>query len=96
MKVNPEAYRMAFTAISVPRAEQPYAERVEQVKQQLSGCLAQSVIRMDRFVEQGTNQHGDETHTLELFVFTREEMNAFMESVADATVQYIKDGGGLN
>ena len=94
--VNPELYKMKVTSVMTPNYEASRAQRVEQAKVQLSQCLAASVIKMDRFIDEGCTEHGDDAVTLELFVFTREELNAFMEGVADATAQHILGGGGRN
>ena len=94
--INPELYRMAVTSVMTPDFTIPRSQRVDMAKAQLSDCLAASVLKMDRFIDEGCTRHGDDAVTLELFVFTREELNTFMESVADTTAQRIARGGGQN
>ena len=96
MRMNPEDYCMKFLATTVPTMERSEAERLVVIKEVLSESLAKSVVQMDRFTTVGLSDRGDEQHVLELFVFTREEMNQFMESVADATVEYLSQGSGVN
>tara|TARA_R110000803_G_scaffold35490_1_gene76741 strand:- start:171 stop:404 length:234 start_codon:yes stop_codon:yes gene_type:complete len=76
--------------------ERPEVERVEMANKLLAESLALSVVKMDRFIDVGLNHRGDETRVLELFVFTREEMNQFMESVAESTAQYLMGGSKRN
>tara|TARA_R100000951_G_scaffold69004_3_gene58133 strand:+ start:4589 stop:4879 length:291 start_codon:yes stop_codon:yes gene_type:complete len=96
MRLNPEDYRMSLTAILVPRPEQSHEERKAAAKRQISECLAASVLKMDKFLVPDYNNYGDEIYRMELFVFTREEMNDFMESVADATAEYLHGGSKRN
>ena len=96
MTVNPELFKLRLDAVLVPIPEQSHEDRIKLAKRVLSESLALSVVEMDRFIEQGPNAHGDEVVSLELFVFTREEMNMFMESVADATVKYLAGGSKQN
>jgi hypothetical protein len=96
MSSNPEDYRMTLDAVLVPREDQSREVRTKMAKKQLADCLALSVLKMDRFLDVGVNAYGDEVHTLELFLFTRGELNEFMEGIADATAQYLTGGSKQN
>jgi len=93
---NPDHYRMTMNAIMVPTFEVSRAERERLAKEMLAECMAASLLKMDKFLDDGVNHNGDEQIQLEVFVFTRPELNQFMESVAEATAQFIAGGSKRN
>lgn len=92
MSHNPEHFRMTLNAVMVPDFQRSRADRVRLAKEMLADCMAASLVKMDKFIDGGETPHGDEQIKLEIFVFTRPELNEFMESVAETTAQYIARG----
>lgn len=94
--MNPELFRISLTAVGAERMDLPPGVQEAHAKVMLADSLAATVLRMDRFLDTYVDGEGNERRTLELYVLTRSEINAFMRSVADATREYDRNGRKLS
>ena len=95
MSHNPEDYRLTLTStVNASIASTSKAERKAAAEANLADCLAQSILKMSKFRDEGENIRGDEVYSLEVFVFTRAELNQFMQHVADLTVAAVTQNRG--
>lgn len=83
MSTDPDQYRLAVSAeIPLSGGGLSRAERVRRTEADMAHCLAGCIFDMNKYSSPYVNDNGADCLSLELFVFTREEITELLAAAA--------------